>query len=131
MNAGKFTVSVATRQQGRFFRHSVAVNFPPLVGHSSPNEPPDRGSTEAELSGNSRLPTASAALQLPAAPTLDTCWHFVSSLFAVCVEGYCPGQPSALTAGIVHAETQGVLPVAVGACHTGAAGVQRVAGHRN
>src|SRR4030095_9825924 len=29
----------------RFFRHSVAVNFPPLVGHSSPNEPPDRGST--------------------------------------------------------------------------------------
>ena len=36
-----------------------------------------------------------------------------------------------MMAGIVHAETQGALPVAVGACHAGAAGVQRVAGHRD
>ena len=39
----------------RCCRHAGTGNFPPLVGHSSPHEPPDRGSTEAELSGDSRL----------------------------------------------------------------------------
>ena len=41
------------------------------------------------------------------------------------------GQASALRAGLVTAKPQGVLPVAVGACHAAAAGVQRVAGHRD
>jgi len=34
-----------------------------------------------------------------------------------------------MTSDLVHVETQGALPVAIGTGHAGAAGVERVAGH--
>src|SRR5262245_21272300 len=40
-------------------------------------------------------------------------------------------KPSAMPRGIVHAATQGALPVAVGPGHPGATRVQRVAGNRD
>ena len=43
----------------------------------------------------------------------------------------CLGTSSAMRACIVHTETQGALPVAVGTGHARAAWVQRVAGHRD
>ena len=47
------------------------------------------------------------------------------------VRGYCLSNPSAMRAYIVHAESQGALPVAVGTGHARAAWVQWVAGHRD